>query len=80
MTRAEAKAILLFSARRLRDAVEALDRAKDEHEEAIARVNAFDLEGSDRPSRVPCQVCHGAGTCMLCDDDGMVPIECEVTT
>lgn len=27
------------------------------------------------PDRITCPTCHGAGTCMVCDDDGMVPIE-----
>ena len=58
--------------------------SEDDHEAVWLRaeeiLDARVMAVPDRPSRVPCQVCHGAGTCMLCDDDGMVPIECEVTT
>jgi hypothetical protein len=46
---------------------------------ALARDHAAAPEGwcedcvPRRQERVPCDVCKGAGTCMLCDDNGTVP-------
>lgn len=47
----------------------------DAHADCEGEVEDYGDEASVCLARVPCTVCHGAGTCMLCDDDGMVPVE-----
>ena len=83
MTRAEAYRAVERAAAHLSGAAADVRLARARWREANAAYwgarAALDLFDRDTPDRIACPTCRGAGTCMLCDDDGMVPIEREVT-